>query len=219
MKHLLSLVFLGLFLVSAPLLAAVSKEQRETINTVISRYRKSELVQMDIQKKSLSKILKREHAEEGKLFFAGGLIRFETKKPDPALVVFDGKYLWNVQLPSEDFGGDTLVTRAKVDKKNRQQLIVTELLTKESLFKHFNLENASAEKDLLVLEATPKQGDWNMARLKLYFSAKENLVTRMEYWDDLDNHVDMTFTNQEFPPSKKKLFKYTAPKGVKVNDI
>lgn len=219
MKHTLSLVFFGVFLFSANAPAAVSKEQRETINSVISRYRKSELVQMDVQKKSFSKLLKRESSEQGKLFFAGGLIRFETKKPDPALVVFDGKFLWNVQLPSEDFGGDTIVTRAKIDKKNRQQLIVTELLSKESLFKHFNLENAVAEKDGLALEATPKKGDWNMVRLKLYLSPKENLVTRLEYWDDLDNHVDMAFQNQEFPSAKNKLFKYTPPKGIKVNEL
>lgn len=219
MKHPLHLVFLGVFLIGGLVHAAVTKEQKETINNVISRYRKSELVQMEIHKKSLSKILNREHNEEGKLFFAGGLIRFETEKPDPALAVFDGKYLWNVQLPSADFGGDTIVTRAKIDKKNRQQLIVTELLTKESLFKHFNLEKAVTEKDDLVVEATPKKNDWNMIRLRLHFSAKENLVTRMEYWDDLDNHVDMSFKNQEFPPAKNKLFKYTAPKGVKVNEL
>jgi|GEM_PF-952497 len=200
--------------------AAVTKEDRANINKIIAKYRKSVLVKTQLEKKTSSKLLNRDTEEKGQLYFSGGLIRYETKQPDPALVVFDGKYLWNVQLPSADFGGETIVARAEIDQKNRQQVIVTELLTKESLFRHFDLNEAKTTDQVLVLDATPKKGDWSLSKIKMHFSLKDEVVSRIEYWDDLNNHSDLKLNKQEFPEEpNKKLFNYKPPKGVKVNKL
>lgn len=207
-----------IFLSDVFALAEIDKGHRSSLNSAVQKYRRSALVKINLEKKANSKILKRETTEEGILYFSGGFVRFETQKPDPALVVFDGTFLWNVQLPSADFGGDTIVTKAHIDKQNRQQVIVTELLSKESLFTHFNLDSSKIEGTELTVEATPKQKDWNLLKIKLHVSSKENLVTQIEYWDDLDNHTHLIFKKQEFLTEKKPtLFQYKPPKGVKVN--
>lgn len=198
----------------------VTKADRTEINRVISKYRKSAMVVADLDKKAESKILKKESSEQGKLHFASGKIRYEVSSSDPVLVVFDGKYLWNVQLPSKDFGGEEIVSRAKIDQKNRQQLIVTELLTRESLFKHFNLNEVERSPGQMILHATPKKSDWNLVRLAMHFDLKADLVTRIEYWDDLNNYSSLVLNNQKFESEiKKSLFVYKAPKGVKVNEL
>lgn len=218
-------LFSGLFFPNFVVQAEVKKtkvtaEDRSEVNRVVSRYRKSAMVFAELEKKAESKILKRESTELGKVHFAAGKIRYETASSDPVLVVFDGKHLWNVQFPSKDFGGETIVSRAVIDQNNRQQLIVAELLTKESLFKHFNLTEVEKSVGKMVLYATPKKPDWNLVRLAMTFDLKEELVTQIEYWDDLSNHSILALKNQKFESEmKKNLFVYKAPRGVKVNEL
>ncbi len=185
-----------------------------------AKYRKSKFVEISIQKSVKSELTGKETKYSGKIFLSSGLFRMENKEPEKSLLVFDGATVWSEQAASSDFPGPPQVTKAKLDKKGKSQVLFATLLTKDPVTKHFQILKESLKGDVAVYEALPLSKDLNVKLLTIKISKKTKLVTEISYQDDIGNLTTMVLGEPSFKNTyDKKLFHYLPPKGSSVNEI
>jgi len=196
-----------------------------TWESVAQKYREAAMTKMDMTK-TIKKELTGEENYEGKMFLTKGLFRMDFTKPEKSIVVYDGKYIWNEQAPSADFGGKAQVSKTKIDKKNEMLRLVTTVFEKGVLQKLFKIESEKVvhdekyKKDITIIKARPLTKELPMKLLVLGVDLKDQLVTEIGYTDDIDNQTIMHFSNIEFSSDlDKKLFKYKPPKGAQVTNL
>lgn len=203
-----------------------AKEIKSEIwESVAQKYRAAALTKMDIEK-TIKAELTGDKVSEGQMFLSKGVFRMDIQKPEKSLVVFDGKYIWSEQPANADFGGKTQVTKAKIDKKNVTQKLVTEIFEKGVLQKLFKVESEKKtfdekyKHDVVVIRATPKTKDLSLKLLILGVDPDKQIVTEIGYVDDIDNQTIMRFSNIEFKSENdKKLFEYKPAKDAQVTDL
>jgi outer membrane lipoprotein carrier protein len=209
----------------APALAAKEAGTSSTWEVVSQKYRSAALTKMDMEKTVKSEF-SGDKVFEGQMFLSSGLFRMEIQKPEKSMIVFDGKNLWSEQAPNADFGGKAQVTKAKIDKKNGTQLLVTKVFEKGVLQKLFKIESEKTtfdekyKHDITLIKAVPKTKDISLKLLILGVDPDKQVVTEIGYIDDIDNQTIMRFSNIEFKTEKdRKLFQYKPPKDAQVTDL
>lgn len=214
------LAFLGLSLASQVVQAGVSKETMATLTKVVGRYQKSAMVESNVEKKVVSEILGREKIYQGKVFLAPQRFRLETQSPDHSLIVFDGTTLWNIQYPPEDTKAAIQVAKAKLDKKNQNQVLLGDLLVSQGQLAKFDFVNAVQVGDQLELSAKAKSKQLQVSDLKFRLSTSDKVIRQIEYSDELGNKTIMTFSETKFLKKKdSKKFQYKPEKGAQVTEL
>jgi len=184
------------------------------------KYRKSALVELSVEKTLITDLNPAGQKHIGKIFLSAGLFRVENSEPEKSTLVFDGNYVWNEQPPSPDFPGPISVSRAKIDQKNKSQILFATLLTKEPITNQFKILKSSVEDSLTVFEAEPLQKDSNIKKLMIKIKTAKKEVVSISYTDEIGNKTEMAFTNTKLVSKKNpKLFKYKPPKGVQVTEL
>jgi outer membrane lipoprotein carrier protein len=151
---------------------------------------------------------------------ASGLFRWENQEPEKTLLVYDGTTIWNEQSPPVEFPGPVQVAKAKLDKKNKAQILVSSLLGSGSLFENFKILKESKEGNEWTYQLAPKTADVNMKDLQLKINKSDKEVSEISYSDDVGNQTSMKFSKIEFMKQKdKNLFKYTPPKDAQVTNL
>lgn len=203
---------------SAPA-AEVSKENLKALKDTIAKYQKSGLVRMKIEKKVISELLGTERNYSGNLALAPNRFRLETKEPEKSLIVYDGTYLWTVQYPLTE-EGKIQVAKAKLDKKNQNQVLLTDLLLGQSVLKQFDFLSEEKQEDTLRLSAKPKTKDEAISDLKISLDSKTKQIKEISYTDELGNRTIMTFSDHQLEKKPQaKLFRYVPEKGAEVSDL
>lgn len=200
--------------------ATVSKSNLKLLKEVVSRYQKSAMVEMDLEKKVISELLGRERSQKAKAFVASKRFRLETAEPDKTLIVYDGTVLWNVQYPGEGTGGTVQVAKTKLDKKSQNQILLGNLLVEQGVLDKFDF--LSEKKDGMYLEimAKPKGNQIQVSDLKFVVDTKGKLIKAIEYSDELGNKTLMSFTETKFRTKKDMgKFSYKPEKGAQVTEL
>ncbi len=184
------------------------------------KYRNSKLVEIPLQKTVKSDLTGKETKYSGTIFLSSGLFRMENKEPDKSLLVFDGSTVWSEQAASADFPGPPQVTKAKLDKNGKAQVLFATLLTKDPVTKHFKILKETLPGDFAVYEASPLSKEINVKLLTIKISKKTKYVTEISYQDDIGNLTTMKLGEPIFKKSfDKKLFHYMPPKGAPVTEL
>jgi outer membrane lipoprotein carrier protein len=200
--------------------ASVSANDYAILRDTTAKYRNSKLVEIPIQKTVKSDLTGKETKYSGTIFLSSGLFRMENKEPEKSLLVFDGSTMWSEQAASADFPGPPQVTKAKLDKKGKSQVLFATLLTRDPITKHFKILKESISNDSAIYEASPLSKELNVKTLTIKISKKTKLVTEISYQDDIGNLTTMMLGEPHFKKSyDKKLFHYQPPKGAPVNEI
>lgn len=198
MKNTLFLrFFLGFTLASAAVEAKVSKEAEKAISDVFSKYRKAAYVEMKVEKKVISELMGTEKASSGQALIGSKKFRFESESPEKALVVYNGKTLWNVQYPAEGAEGKTQAARVAITKKSRSQIFLLELLQGEPITKEFELSEEKKDGNSLQVTAKPKTNKYDLSLVALKFDLKSKRLSEVEYSDDLGNKTTFKLLDQK----------------------
>ena len=190
------------------------KSLRETL----VRIQKTKLVEFQLEKKVVSEIMGSEKTYHGRSFLQGSLFRFEIKDPDKSLVVFDGKTLWIVQYPNPGLGGPTQVLRGQIHGKQKEQMLLTELLAKGKLLDSFTLAKTGEDDSGQSFEGTPKDKGFNLQKVNLTVKGKE--LKKLEYVDDVGNKTSLNVIEQKLQADPRpELFRYKPEKGAQVTNL
>lgn len=219
-KRLQSLFFFCVMFAVSWASAEISKDSEKFISGVFSKYKKSSFLEFKVQKKVTSELMGTEKSFEGTVLVGSKKFRFESEAPDKALVVYDGKVLWNVQYPQEGSEGKVQAAKLALNKKSKSQIFLLDLLQERSILKDFVLSNEKkTETDLQVL-AKPKVGGADLSEMTLSFDRKTKKLSEVTYTDDLGNKTLFKLIKQK---SLKKIdakkFQFKPGADVEVVDL
>jgi outer membrane lipoprotein carrier protein len=210
MKFILPFLSLFTFFTNVSAQAAISP-----LDEVVSKYRTSKLVSMDVVKTVKSKVLSKETKFVGKIYLSQSKFRWDTDTPEKTQIIFDGKTIWNVQHPSAELPGPIQVAKSKVDKNTKKQILLATLLGTSEVKKNFKVLKTEVQKDEKLYFLEPKGSDLQVKDLVIHIANKK--ISGISFKDDIGNQTDMNFKNVEFSKKEKsKLFNYAPPKDAQV---
>lgn len=202
-----------------PLFVFSKTEKNSVISDITAEYKKAGYVRFQAEKSVKSELMGKETTHKGTFYYSGGKLRWESDSPEKSLMVYDGMTLWNVQYPSPDFPGDIQAGRSKIDKKNRQQVLLAEFIGLTNLEKNFNIQE-STQGDLTVFNMKAKEKSASIPEATILVSKKEKKILEISYPDDFGNVTKIKFIETEMKKKRKpELFKYVPDKNVKVTDL
>lgn len=210
---------LATFLTFLSFVISAGASGKDTIKELSKKYRDAALVEMAVEKKVTSDLLGKETKSSGKMFLSKTKFKWTTSTPEKNLIVFDGTYFWTEQSPHKDFGGPIQVVKAKIDKKNSSNALISSLFGGD-LQKNFKVLSQKDEGEKLVLSLSPSGQDLTIQNLIVTIDKKKLEMRLVEYSDDIGNKTQLEFSDVKFnSKSKSKLFKYTPPKGAQVTEL
>ena len=141
------------------------------------------------------------------------LVRMETKKPSPELLLVGKDVIWNV-FPEEEMAYKYALSLARDSRS-----IVQVMTGQASLDKDFFIENQKEAGGLLVLDLFPKEPTQAMVEARLWIDPKTNLIRKLRIFDFYGNENEMAFSRQEVNVAiSASQFIYTPPKNFVVED-
>lgn len=209
-----------LILITPVAFAKVTPESEKAITDIFSKYRNAGFTEIEIEKKVVSEIMGTDKVYSGKAIIGAKKFRFESEVPEKALVVFNGKTLWNIQYPAAGAEGKTQAARVAINKKSRGQIFLLELLRESSLSKEFDLSNEKKDGEILSISAKPKSGKMDLSTMNLKFDLKSKQLSEVEYTDDLSNKTTFKLLKQSnLKKVADKKFEFKPGKDVEVVDL
>lgn len=212
--------FLLLLALLMPIFSFAKSGFSPQLLSVVDKYNASNLVTMKVSKTVKSELLDKETEYLGTISLSKEKFRLDTDTPDKAMVLFDGKTMWNIQYPPKEFGGNPQVLKSKLGKKNHSQILLSALLNKASLKKNFKVTQESSTKSDLVITVVPLTNDLTVKDVELTVDTKYKIIRLISYNDDVGNQTTMTFSEVKFPSViPKNLFKAQIPKDAQVTEL
>ena len=217
MKHLFFLLILSFSLSSFAEKEKVDDDLKPLKDT-LAKIQKAACVEFRLEKTIHSDVMGTDKVYKGHAYLAGALFRFETEAPEKTLVVYDGKILWVVQYPDPAFGGKIQVSRSRVKGKQKDQLILSQLLSEGKLLDSFDVKKTAEEKKLFSYEGKPKDKSMNVQKVAL--QVKDKALRELDYVDDVGNKTALKMTSQKLLKNlDSKHFEYHPEKGAQVSDL
>lgn len=195
-------------------------KELKLFNDVTKRYREASILRIPVEKKISSEWKGKEDVSSGLIFYSSGKFRWETEKPEKNLVVYDGKTLTTVQYASADFPGKNKVARAKIDKKNKAQIFIVDLLTLKDISEKFKIfvENNHDNEILYRLESNEK--NLSLRDIKVLLSKKPKLIKEISFKDDIGNITKLSLDEPARDKKKtQQIFKYLVTSNDEVSEL
>jgi outer membrane lipoprotein carrier protein len=137
--------------------------------------------------------------------------RFDYRKPFEQTIVADGQTLW---LHDKDLNQVTQRKQAKVLGSTPAALIAASPDV-ETLKKDFELQPLPDKDGLQWLQATPRQKDGQLARMKVGFRGDQ--LAALEILDSFGQHSVLTFNGMQLNTGvNADAFRFQPPKGADV---
>lgn len=211
-----SLLIVLFFLPLLAFSAGKKKSEKDYLKLSAAKYSKAPMVVMQMEQSSLIPELNKKNVTKSKVYLSAGLLRIENTEPNKDLVIYDGKQIWMVQ-DNSDFGDKLSVIKVKIDKKNKAQVFITQLLTITALKNQVKILQKNKSNGSVVLDLEPLEKDLQIKDLKIQIQEEKYFVEKLSYKDDQSNEVNIYFSNFDFQKKKNSsLFQYKVPQGVQV---
>lgn len=141
------------------------------------------------------------------------LVRWETKKPAPELLLVGKDCIWNV-FPDEE-----LAYKYALDMAQDSRSLVRVITGQARLDQDFDIEDEGRDGKLLKVRIYPKEPAQSLVEALLWIHADTLLITRIRVYDFYGNENEITFTGHDTQTAvKDSLFTYNPPKGFEVED-
>jgi outer membrane lipoprotein carrier protein len=169
-------------------------------------------------KATFKQVVKRKHLprplkKQGTVYFKKpGMMRWDYAQPDRIYYISDGEVLWSYQ-PDEK-----LVHKLRV-KDSELYSALNFLFGQGDLRQEFNITLGGVKDGLVSLMLKPKVSQSNYKMLTLHLDPATWEIRVTELVDPLDNVSTVSFIAPSYDPLKLSGFKFTPPKGVRVEDL
>lgn len=186
----------------------------------LSRYQNTSMVEGHIEKTVYTELLNKTKKQSGQIFLAKEKIKIEFTQPEKEMLLFDGTILWTVQYLPEELGGTHQVSRTKIDKKNRSQILLGLLFDKSQFKKFFKLDSEKITENKKSYNLIVLNKELKINNLNIIINKDKKEISSISYYDDLQNKTEFTLSEQQFHKVlKKETFKYIPPKNAQVTNL
>jgi len=200
-----------------------NKKSANYLQNVDIKYGKAKSLQMKVNKKVFYAAMETEKNFSGNLFASKGNIRLEFLVPARSIMLVNKTEIWAVSFPSgeeaKNPGKPEVIHIAS--KKGKTQQAISALLGGDDLLKTFSILGKTDEKGKKVrYRLKPKSKIDEIEKIEIVVDKKREIISLVEYWDEIENKTTYELTEVTF--NKKlsdKLFTYTPPVGVKVEEL
>lgn len=211
-------IFLSLVAPSSPTTQAIAEP--DLLTETQTKYSKAKYIKMDVEKVFTLTALNKEKRSGGKLFLAPkGRFRLEIEEPEKSLIVIDGKNIWIVQYPivKED---KIQIMHSKLKTQLRSQVILSFLMGQGKVKNQFKILNKKTQDDEVTFILEPKEEGSDLKDINLVIDAKEKIIDKISYKDNLENKVSFVFKNKKFDEKfDESKFKFKIPKNSEVSEM
>lgn len=191
---------------------------KNTLSDVASKYRKSNLVTIQLVKTVKSNLLGKETKYKGTVYLATNKFRLNIDEPDKNQIIFDGKTIWNVQYPPKELPGPVQVAKSKLDKNSKKQILLSTLIAKDGIKENFKITKEEKLEEGTKVTLVPLKNELNIKTLDV--AIKNNKIASINYTDDVGNITTFVFEKTEFSSkSSLQLFKFKVPKDAQVTNL
>lgn len=156
---------------------------------------------------------------EGEIFLFEGRLKIKITEPEEnqSLLVVNRKSLW-LETPMGE-GFPVSVTKLPLESVKKSEGVWSVLIGKGSISKTFEVISSNERKDKAeVYELIPKDKT-NYELTKVVLEFKEGELSKLSYWDQLDNRVSYEFKNWKKAEMSSKDFVYVPPKDASVTNL
>jgi outer membrane lipoprotein carrier protein len=142
-----------------------------------------------------------------------GLIRWETVRPEPEVLVVGQEAVWNY------FPKDELAIKSPVEQVLGSKTMLRFISGKARLDEDFWIEDEGREAGLLKLGLTPKNPEPSLVRATVWVDPETYLLRSILLIDFYGNANKLGLDNLVLDPKLPSgLFSFTPPEGVEVED-
>jgi outer membrane lipoprotein-sorting protein len=186
---------------------------------VAKKLQSSPLVKMQLKKTVLNVVMDEETTQEGNLAVTRGKLRMNIVGDEHSSVIVNKKEIWIVNYDTEDKEKAKQVVHVKSGKEKVHQLLLS-LLDGEQLLENFEIKKSVRKDNILMFELQPKSKIDEIVKVQLAADDKDFVVKTIQYWDASDNKTKFDFSDVQFlKKGEPKLFAFSPPKGVKVEEL
>ncbi len=141
------------------------------------------------------------------------LVRWETQKPSPELLIVGSNAIWNV-FPNEE-----LVYKYSPELAQDSRSIVRVVTGQTRLDQNFFVEEEGKDGSLVKLRLYPKEPTQSLVEALLWVDPEADLIKKLRVYDFYGNENEISFSSQNIAATAKDAdFSYKAPKGFVVED-
>lgn len=141
------------------------------------------------------------------------LVRWESKKPFPELLLVTNREIWNV-FPDEEVAYKYPLSMAQDSRS-----IVRVVTGQARLDQDFQIEEEGREGGLIKLRLFPKEPVQALVEALLWIDPASNLIKKLRIYDFYGNENEITFISQDIGASVgDALFTFTPAKGMVIED-
>lgn len=141
------------------------------------------------------------------------LVRWETKKPSPELLIVGEKAIWNV-FPDEE-----LAYKYSPAIAEDSGGIIKVVTGQARLDQDYDLEDEGKDGDLITVRLYPRQPSQSLVEAALWIDPSTYLIKKIKVFDFYGNENEIAFTRQETGAAVKDgEFGYSPPKDFLVED-
>jgi chaperone LolA len=200
-------------LVSARLFAAGESLSTEELRELQAKVSKRQELRLDfVQIRTSALRPQKPSTSKGfAVFQKPAKFRWETQKPQPDVLLFDGSNILNLKP------GQNTATRFKADGERAREIreVIDFVLDFDALLKRYQLMESSKEGQTIALKLKPKTTS-AVSQLSIEIDAKQHMVRSVLMTFQNNNRSEFQFTNASAAKVDPSIFK--APEGVKVID-
>jgi outer membrane lipoprotein-sorting protein len=125
-----------------------------------------------------------------------------------------------VNYPDPQLGGSTQVLKGALHAKDKDKMLLTELLAKGRLLESFDIKKTADDAGVSTYEATPKDKKFNLKSVTLVVKNQDKELRRLDYVDDVGNKTSLNILAEKIQAdSRPQLFKFAPQKGDQVSNL
>ena len=185
------------------------------VEDVLTRYRAAKSVKARVKKTVTQELMGSTHVSEGLFYFAKGKLRLDLTKPEPSILVYDGKNIW---LESHLDAQTIEVSHMRAGALKRSDSLMASLFDKKDALKGFRLLQTHAGDGYKSYSFTPKDKSTTEIR-SLEVELRGPELKRIKYKDQMENTVDFEFGDLSHEAVDLNLFVYKPPAGANVTEL
>ena len=219
---ILAAIFLSI-LAKTSLACAVGNKSPEgqLLASVTATYRSAGLAEMAVEKRITYEWKPKDDVSNGKIFYSHGKIRWEIDTPDKNWTICDEKTCWNIEFASKDFpDAKNKVTIAAINKKNKEQFFLLNLLNTKSPSDQFHIKSEESADGQVRLKLEPRKPT-GYTDIFVTVKKAQRTIKEISFKDDIGNLVKLILDVPTIKSSgDAKLFKYKPdPKKDQVSNL
>lgn len=207
--------FLAVIFSVGSLFAKALAPSSAPVEKVLTRYRRANAVQANVDKKVIQELMGTTTQSQGHFYFSKGKLRLEIVKPERSILVYDGRNIW---LESQLDESQIQVSHMKAGALRRTDSLMAALFDRKEALSKFKLLKVEKIKGDQVYSFEPKEKKKTDVRY-LEVALKGKDIHRILYKDQMENTVSFEFSDlnqKKVPPAK---FHYHPPKGASVTEL